>query len=201
MHRPTARHPRYLIDYLGDQGISTTRAIVVSTRSRGSSDGLFTSDRRFLRTDSPDDRADGLLDALQVLGAGLPLKLLNNRTQALEAFSLALASTTSPSGASSVTPCDPPRPASGAFPGAPCQRRCEDAGLRRTDIALIRVIEEEPDEPRAPHLASVSWRSKRGPAFRRRPRWNSSSRQRTARELSLRPARTPLRRRASDSAT
>lgn len=83
---------RYLIDYVEPALLETSRRIMVSTRSRSELARLF--DPVAARYDLPVNelRIKSLLEALQVLGAGLPLKLLNNRTQALEALTLALGS-------------------------------------------------------------------------------------------------------------
>ncbi len=84
--------PRYLIDYVEPGFLETTRRIMVSTRSRHELAGLFQPILREYGLSVEPERLDTLVSALQLLGAGLPLKLLNNRTQALEALSLALGS-------------------------------------------------------------------------------------------------------------
>ena len=83
---------RYLVDYVESAALETSRRIMVSTRSRAELARLFdpVATRYGLSVDP--ERVNALLEALQVLGAGLPLKLLNNRTQALEALTLALGS-------------------------------------------------------------------------------------------------------------
>jgi hypothetical protein len=83
--------PRYLIDSRDPGALETTRRIMVSTRSRTELVNLLRPivDRYDLAI--PDARIETLLDALHSLSPGLALRLLNNRTQALEAMSLALA--------------------------------------------------------------------------------------------------------------
>jgi hypothetical protein len=145
---PTAGEQRYLIDYVGDDRVGSVRRVVVSTRSRRELLGLLGPVTSTYGLDLDSGRVEALLDALQVLGAGLPLRLLNNRTQALEALSLSLAS---------LYLAD-----QGVFRRAlaiPLDLHQElfrqharlggegDFGLRRTDIALVRVLEED-EEPR-----------------------------------------------------
>ena len=83
---------RFLIDYSEPTRLEGGRRIVVSTRSRAELRNLLRPLVHNHELDVPEDRVDALLDGLQLLGSGLGLKLLNNRTQALEAFSLALGS-------------------------------------------------------------------------------------------------------------
>jgi hypothetical protein len=64
---------------------------MTSTRSRAELIGLLKPVLEKYNLDISDDRVDVLLDALRSLSAGLPLKLLNNPTQGIEALSLALA--------------------------------------------------------------------------------------------------------------
>src|SRR5205085_2919032 len=75
---PPGEPPRYLIDYAGDEALGSGRRIVVSTRSRGELHSLLRPVSEEYGLKLGEERADALLDALQVLGAGLPLKLLNN---------------------------------------------------------------------------------------------------------------------------
>lgn len=88
---PRGESPRYLIDSRDPGALEATRRVMVSTRSRVELVGLFKPiiDRYELPVRS--DRTEVLVDALHSLGPGLALRLLNNRTQALEALSLALA--------------------------------------------------------------------------------------------------------------
>lgn len=140
--------PRYLIDYIGDQGLATTRHVVVSTRSRGEIHGLLRPIAEAYGLALSDERAEVLLNALQVLGAGLPLKLLNNRAQGLEAFSLALASAfLAEQGIFRHALAIPLDMHQELFRERRARAVEEDVGLRRTDIALIRVTEES-EEPR-----------------------------------------------------
>jgi DNA phosphorothioation-dependent restriction protein DptH len=83
--------PRYLIDSVDPGALEATRRIMISTRSRAELGGLLRPVLQKYDLDVADDRIDVLLDALRALSAGLPLKLLNNPTQAVEALSLALA--------------------------------------------------------------------------------------------------------------
>jgi hypothetical protein len=83
---------RFLIDYSAPTTLEGGRRVVVSTRSRAELRNLLRPFIREYELDVPDDRVDVLLDGLQLLGSGLGLRLLNNRTQALEALSLALGS-------------------------------------------------------------------------------------------------------------
>jgi hypothetical protein len=83
---------RFLIDYAAPLMLETGRRIVVSTRSRSELRDLLRPVANQHGLELPADRVDALLDGLQLLGSGLGLKLLNNRTQALEAFSMALGS-------------------------------------------------------------------------------------------------------------
>ena len=83
---------RFLIDYSAPTRLEGGRRVVVSTRSRAELRNLFQPLISRQGVDVPKDRVDSLLDGLQLLGSGLGLKLLNNKTQALEAFSLALGS-------------------------------------------------------------------------------------------------------------
>jgi DNA helicase HerA-like ATPase len=85
--------PRYLIDASDPGALEATRRIMISTRSRAELAGLLRPVLRKYDLDMADDRIDVLLDALRALGAGLPLKLLSNPTQAIEALSLGLATT------------------------------------------------------------------------------------------------------------
>ena len=84
--------PRYLIDYVEPGFLETSRRVMVSTRSRTELIRLFRPILEQYSLSMSDDRVEALVDGLQLLGAGLPLKLLNNRTQAFEALSLALGS-------------------------------------------------------------------------------------------------------------
>lgn len=84
--------PRFLIDYAAPTSLETGRRVVVSTRSRAELRSLLQPVMAEHDLELAEDRVDALLDGLQLLGSGLGLKLLNNRTQALEAFSLALGS-------------------------------------------------------------------------------------------------------------
>jgi hypothetical protein len=83
---------RFLIDYSAPMTLEGGRRVVVSTRSRAELRNLLQPLIRQHELDVPDDRVETLLDGLQLLGSGLGLRLLNNRTQALEALSLALGS-------------------------------------------------------------------------------------------------------------
>jgi hypothetical protein len=83
--------PRYLIDSRDPGALETTRRIMVSTRSRTELVNLLRPIVDRYDLDIPDARIETLLDALHSLSPGLALRLLNNRTQALEAMSLALA--------------------------------------------------------------------------------------------------------------
>lgn len=84
--------PKYLIDSRDPGALETTRRIMVSTRSRSELINLLRPIVERYELEIPDDRIETLLDALHALSPGLALRLLNNRTQALEAMSLALAS-------------------------------------------------------------------------------------------------------------
>ena len=84
--------PRYLIDASDPGAPGFGRRIVVSTRSRDELAMLLTPIAQRYGLEVPPDRVEILLEALRALSPGLPLRLLNNRTQALEAFSLSLAS-------------------------------------------------------------------------------------------------------------
>ena len=84
--------PRYLVDYVEPGFLESSRRVMVSTRSRAELLNLFRPVLNQYSLKLSDDRVEALVDGLQLLGAGLPLKLLNNRTQALEALSLALGS-------------------------------------------------------------------------------------------------------------
>ena len=81
---------RFLIDYSAPTTLEGGRRVVVSTRSRAELSNLLQPMSSTHELDLPAERVDTLLDGLQLLGSGLGLKLLNNRTQALEALSLAL---------------------------------------------------------------------------------------------------------------
>jgi hypothetical protein len=87
---PPGEGPRYLIDSRDPGALETTRRVMVSTRSRVELVGLFKPIIERYELPVPVDRIETLVDALHALSPGLALRLLNNRTQALEALSLAL---------------------------------------------------------------------------------------------------------------
>jgi hypothetical protein len=131
---------RYLIDYVGHGALETTRRIIVSTRSRAELANLLRPISERYALPISDDRIEVLLDALQALGAGLPLKLLNNRTQALEAFSLALASVyLADQGILRYALAVPLDLHQDLFREGLERRTDPVADLRRTDLAAIQV--------------------------------------------------------------
>ena len=137
--------PRYLIDTADPGGGGFGRRIVVSTRSRDELRYLLAPIARRYGLPVPDDRIEVLLDALRALSPGLPLKLLNNRTQALEAFSLSLASlflaTQGVLRRALVVPLDIHQDLFRDAPGD----SAGDVDLRRTDLAIMRL---DPDRRR-----------------------------------------------------
>jgi hypothetical protein len=137
--------PRYLIDTADPGAPGFGRRIVVSTRSRDELRNLLSPIAARYGLPVPEDRVEVLLDALRALSPGLTLKLLNNRTQALEAFSLSLASlflaTQGVLRRALVVPLDIHQD---LFRDAPR----DSAGvvdLRRTDLAIMRL---DPDRRR-----------------------------------------------------
>ena len=146
---PSVEEQRYLIDYVGDDQVGSVRRVVVSTRSRRELLGLLGPITATYGLDVGGDRVDALLDALQVLGAGLPLKLLNNRTHAFEALSLSLASLyLAEQGVFRRALAIPLDLHQQLFREYAHLAGEADSGLRRTDIAIVRVLEEVAE----PHL-------------------------------------------------
>jgi hypothetical protein len=137
--------PRYLIDTADPGDVGFGRRIVVSTRSRDELRNLLAPIAGRYALPVPSDRLEVLLDALRALSPGLPLKLLNNRTQALEAFSLSLASlflaTQGVLRRALVVPLDIHQD---LFRDAP-RDSAGDVDLRRTDLAIVRL---DPDRRR-----------------------------------------------------
>jgi hypothetical protein len=141
---PVAGEQRYLIDYVGDDQVGAVRRVVVSTRSRRELLGLLGPLTSAYGLDVDAGRVEALLDALQVLGAGLPLRLLNNRTHAFEAFSLSLASLyLAEQGVFRRALAIPLDLHQQLFREHARLAGDPDVGLRRTDIAIVRVLEEE----------------------------------------------------------
>jgi DNA phosphorothioation-dependent restriction protein DptH len=130
---------RYLVDYVEPSVLESTRRIMVSTRSRSELARLFDPIANKYGLTVGGDRIAALLEALQVLGAGLPLKLLNNRTQALEALTLALGSLFLVDRGifrhGFVLPLDAHQ---SLFREAMDWRTEAGTDLRRTDLAIIR---------------------------------------------------------------
>ncbi len=137
--------PRYLIDASDPGAPGFGRRIVVSTRSREELGLLLAPIAQKYALDIPEDRIEVLLDALRTLSPGLPLRLLNNRTQALEAFSLALASLMLAAQGvlrrALVLPVDMHRDLFRPL-GTP---EPDKVDLRRTDLAVLRL---DPDARR-----------------------------------------------------
>jgi hypothetical protein len=130
---------RYLLDYVEPSVLEVSRRIMVSTRSRGELERLFEPVSQKYSLSVDEERVSALLEALQILGAGLPLKLLNNRTQALEALTLALGSLfLADHGVfrhGFVLPLDAHQ---ALFREAVDWRTEAGTDLRRTDLAVIR---------------------------------------------------------------
>jgi hypothetical protein len=126
--------PRYLIDASDPAAPGFGRRIVVSTRSREELGMLLAPVAAKYGLEVPEDRIEILLDALRALSPGLPLRLLNNRTRALEAFSLALASLyLAAQGVLRRALAVPLDVHQDLF------REPNTADLRRTDLAVIRL--------------------------------------------------------------
>lgn len=133
--------PRYLIDAASPRAPGMGRRVVVSTRSREELGLLLGPTAAKYGLEVSDERIEVLVQALRVLSPGLPLKLLNNRTQALEAFSLSLASLfLSARGVlrrALAIPLDMHQDLFRAGGGAG-----EPVDLRRTDLAVISLDPE-----------------------------------------------------------
>jgi hypothetical protein len=150
--------PRYLIDASDPGAPGIGRRIVVSTRSRDELAMLLRPIASRYGLDVPDDRVEVLLQALRALSPGLPLRLLNNRTQAVEAFSLSLVSLyLSAQGVlrkALAVPLDMHQDLFRALGSAEPDR----VDLRRTDLAVVRL---DPDKRRiSVSLVEVKARSK-----------------------------------------
>jgi hypothetical protein len=151
--------PRYLIDSRDPGALETTRRIMVSTRSRSELVNLLRPIVDRYDLEIPDARIETLLDALHALSPGLALRLLNNRTQALEAMSLALASIyLNAAGVlrrALVIPLDLHQELFREDPG-PGRGNGEAPDLRRTDLAVVQF---EPERRRlAVNLVEVKAR-------------------------------------------
>jgi hypothetical protein len=83
---------RYLIDYVPPSLIGGSRHILVSSRLRDEISTLFRPAAARYGLEIGESAEELLLEALQFLGSGLPLRLLHDRNRAVEAISLALAS-------------------------------------------------------------------------------------------------------------
>jgi len=130
---------RFLIDYSAPTNLQGGRRIVVSTRSRAELRNLLTPLIDTHGLDVPNDRVETLLDGLQLLGSGLGLKLLNNRTQALEALSLALGSLYLTEQGVLRHAIAIPLDLHQDIVREEARRDVGDASLDRTDLAVIQI--------------------------------------------------------------
>ena len=136
--------PRYLIDAVDPGALEATRRIMISTRSRAELGGLLRPVLQKYRLEVADDRLEVLLDALRALSAGLPLKLLNNPAQAIEALSLSLA--TIFLAAEGILRHAIVIPLDLHYDLFREEATSEDAAitdLRRTDLAIVQLAAEE----------------------------------------------------------
>lgn len=134
--------PRYLIDSTDPGALETNRRIMISTRSRAELGNLLRPILAKYELEVDADRVDVLMDALRALSAGLPLKLLNNPTQGIEALSLSLAALYLANRGvlrrALVVPLDLHQD----LFREPTGSDIEEVDLRRTDLAIIRMDPE-----------------------------------------------------------
>jgi hypothetical protein len=150
------RDPLYVLDTRAATGDPGGRTVVVSSRLRREQSGLLAGAAARFGIQLPPGSAERLSRSLQVLGAGIGLKLLMDETRATEAFSLALATehlrSTGILRHGLVVPIDLHQD---LFREG--QRSGVVDSLSRTDLAVIQF---DPDERRVGiHLVEVKVRS------------------------------------------